>query len=258
MDLSETAFGGGRVGALSLQAVRYALHLARLGCSGRLLSQALYEFNRAPTASLARNLPTYTGSEALADQVERELAGEGVRIARYERRADGAAKWVYWDLKDAAVGASDRLRHKLYVSPRLAFLPSTLRTVLSLCEALSVPALKLGLDTYGVTRSDKIVVYFAEPKSRARFADALTARTIGVEAQGVPLSRPIGAGGLISSAEDPGLGSLSWRQLVSAELADIVLSRPVERGAPFASALREVGVELERRGLMPGLVGAAL
>jgi hypothetical protein len=244
-----STFGGGRVAALTQQAIGYAAHLRRLDTPARIAAQAIYDFNRLPAAA---PLPGYAGSVALADEVESELAAEGRRIAdRYGRSIEAASKWLYWIRRDQAVGG--RLRHKLYVSPTVRSLRPTLALAMRVADDQGVPSFKLGLDAHGVLRSDKLVVYFTEPEARRSFADEFLRQSDGLEAHGVPLTRPFGESGLLSSAEDPLLGDLSWRQLVSAEVVDIV-GRQARTG-PVSDTVERTCRELERRGLMPALVG---
>ncbi len=241
--------GEGRVAALSRQAIRYAAHLHRLKTPADALSQALYDFNRLPLAD-AMDVADPVG---LADAVEAELEAGGQPVsARYRRSLEAESRWIYWMRRDETFGG--RLRHKLYVSPALSALRATLALTLRLADAHGVRSFKLGLDGHGVRRSDKLVVYFTEPDGRSRFADAFLRQAEGLEAQGVPLTRPLDATGLLSSAEDPLLGDLSWRQLISAEVVDIVVARPP---GPVDETAQRVWAELDRRGLMSGLQASA-
>lgn len=244
------ALGPGRVAVLTRQAIGYATHLRRLGVPAHAASQAVYDFNRLPSAPL----PGYVGSIALADAVEADLASEGRRVGeRYARTVETETKWLYWIRRDQAVGG--RLRHKLYVSATWRTLRPALALAMRIADEQRAPSFKLGLDAHGVLRSDKLVVYFTEPEARRSFAEEMLRRSDGLEAHGVPLTRPFGDGGLLSSAEDPLLGDLSWRQLISAEVVDIVSG--LAAGDTVADTIEQTCRELERRGLMPALVGRA-
>lgn len=251
---SETGLGAGTVAGLNHAAIRYAIHLNRLQRPAHLVSQAVYDFNRLPLASLRCSLPDYAGSAALADDVQRELAGQGCHLdARYRRSANAETKWLYWSLPGGEA-LDRRLRHKLYVSPANRTLRQALVLVLRLCDAMGVVSFKLGLDAHGVLRSDKLVIYFTDQPSREAFARELLARAGDLEAHGVPLTRGIGTSGLLSTAEDPLMGELSWRQLISAELVDILLAAgEPARCEPAEAVVGAVCAELGRRGLMQAL-----
>lgn len=255
---SDTAFGAGKVARLTAEAVRYAILLNRLDVPANLMSQAVYDFNRLPFASLPQSLWWYAGSAALADNVQRDLAAGGCHLdARYQRRLDVESRWIYWETHSGEA-QNKRLRHKVYVSPSIRALRETLAVVARLCEAMGVVSFKLGLDAHGILRSDKMVVYFTDPESRQMFVREALSCTEGLDAHGVPLTRGAGASGLLSTAEDPLMGALSWRQLISAELVDILKTeRDRGRGASVEVAIETVGAELVRRGLMPALTAAA-
>lgn len=241
--------GEGRVAELSRQAIRYAVHLHRLETPADVLSQALYDFNRLPLAEA----PDVADPVALADAVEAELEAGGQPVsARYRRSLEAESRWIYWMRRDETFGG--RLRHKLYVSPTLPALRATLALTRRLADAHGVRSFKLGLDGHGVRRSDKLVVYFPEPDARSRFAEDFLHQAKGLEAHGVPLTRPLDATGLISSAEDPLLGDLSWRQLISVEIVDILVAWPP---GPVDESAQRVWAELDRRGLMSGLQASA-
>ena len=238
--------GSGRVQHLTRQAIVYAAHLSRLNAPARAMSQAVYDFNRLP----ATPAPGYAGSVPLADEVEAQLASEGRRVAdRFARSVEAESRWLYWIRRDQPFGG--RLRHKLYVSPTVRALPATLALVMRTADDQDTPSFKLGLDLHGVLRSDKLVVYFTEPEARRRFAEDLLRRAQGLDAHGVPLTRPIGDDGLLSSAEDPLLGDLSWRQLISAEIVDIVGGLATPGG--ILDVVERTCRELDRRGLLPTL-----
>jgi len=250
---SDMGLGSDAVARLTLEAIRYAIHLNRLRLPVPAMSQAVYDFNRLPLGGLHHGLAC--GSVALADELQRVLAAEGCDLdAQYQRRVDDQTKWIYWSLPGVD-RPGGRLRHKLYVSPAMRALRPALVAVLRLCRARRVAGFKLGLDGHGILRSDKLVVYFPEAGPRAVFARELLARTDGLEAQGVPLTKGVGASGLLSTAEDPLMGDLSWRQLISAELVDILLAAgEPARSEPVESVSRIVCAELGRRGLRQALV----
>ena len=160
------------------------------------------------------------------------------------------SRWIYWEARSGE--AQDRrLRHKVYVSPSISALRQAFVVVARLCEAMGVASFKLGLDAHGILRSDKLVVYFTDPELRLMFVREALSSTAGLDAHGVPLTRGVGDSGLLSTAEDPLMGALSWRQLISAELVDILKTEGGRaRGVPVEVAIETVGAELARRGLI--------
>ncbi|MFZ2114048.1 MAG: hypothetical protein WAU77_10000 [Solirubrobacteraceae bacterium] len=221
--------GQGRIGELSLAALRYGQELAALGVAQMQLAARLYGYGRRPiTAALRERLPSVTdieehlgidaqgGSRALLDADWIEVAPEPRATQRY---------WRTWHARWAP-GGGGRWDggYKLYVSPSLSALGDALASVSgSLAGAHGVRAFKVAERLDGLCRPDKLVVYFDRLEDLQAGAFRLRDELAGTPAHGVPFTAAITSDGLLSWGADPPLldgARASWRQWVTERLAE--------------------------------------
>lgn len=197
----------------------------------RLVARRLYAYNTAPkTRRLERDftrradVAVFLGIRPLA-RWRRRLAG-----AFSEDRGSRRGPWRLWVNR----GIDRRtLRHKIYVSPVLASMGDVLAVVASTCEALDVPAFKVGATLDGLLRPDKIVVYLPDRQAVGAVGAELRAGLRGAGAQGVPFTTPLDPTGLLSCAVDPVHGPAgapgtiwSWRTAIAWRLAESITISP--------------------------------
>jgi hypothetical protein len=138
---------------------------------------------------------------------------------------------------------------KLYVSPRLADMADAFPILVNDLVRSEVRSFKVGRGIEGLSRPDKIIVYFDTRAELNAVALALLRSLDGCAAQGVPFTADAGGNGLLSSGVDPPprVPATSWRAWVTRRLAASLTNRPVTPPAdPVARALadiRQAGVD---------------
>ncbi|HEX6653419.1 MAG TPA: hypothetical protein VF072_11795 [Thermoleophilaceae bacterium] len=252
--LSSRSEGGrGRIGEVSVAALRYAQELADLPAP--LLALRLYFYGRRPVSpGLQRQLPdesalaSYLGiapggtARAALDAGWRAVpsGGEPRYWRTWRRRSVGRAMDGAWITP-----------YKLYVSPAIDALAGALGAVAeSLAEVPGVTAFKVGADLPGICRPDKLVVYFNRLDDLQRGAAQLEHPLKGCPAHGVPFTAPVTADGLLSWGADPPAPSAlegetltSWRMWVTERLAEyLVVARDGSAGTlePWEFALERL------------------
>jgi hypothetical protein len=114
--------------------------------------------------------------------------------------------WHSWTATDADPAT---LVHKIYVSPVVRDVATTLGVILTHAPLLGVPAWKVGADLAGLHRPDKIVLYLASAERADRIAATLALALEGLGAQGVPFTGQVGSTGIVSRGRD--VAGTSWR-----------------------------------------------
>jgi hypothetical protein len=242
--------GPGRIGVLSLAALRYGQELAACGMTDEPLALRLYCYGRRPvTPALAGRLgnqaaiETYLGC-GVGGAAYAALDGGWVRLPRVSSER---AYWRSWAPRRerAATGRRDAA-YKLYVSPDVEALGAAFAVVAgSLAGARGIRAFKVGTDVYGFCRPDKLVVHFDRLEDLQEGAARLRRELEGVPAHGVPFTAAVTTDGLLSWGADPPVpegAQMSWRMWVSERLAEFLVlggSRGLE---PWQFALRRLGL----------------
>ncbi len=126
------------------------------------------------------------------------------------------------------------LVHKVYVSPAVRDVATTLGVILTHAPLLGVPAWKVGADLAGLHRPDKIVLYLASAERADRVAAALALTLGGTAAQGVPFTGQVGASGIVSRGRD--VAGTSWRADVCRMVAESLCSSRASLGLQAAAA----------------------
>ena len=232
--LSARSSGGrGRIGELSVAALRYGQELVGLPTSE--LALRLYSYGRRPVSpTLASRLPdsaafdTYLGLQP-DGALERPLAAGWVETTA---RGGGRRYWRSWRAKRAGeMRDGPDPGYKLYVSPALDALPRAIEAVAdSLASGHGAKAFKVGADLGGLCRPDKLVVYFDRLDDLQDAAVSLEQRLGVCPAHGVPFTAAVTADGLLSWGADPPVFGAdagrvtSWRLWVSELLAEYLES----------------------------------
>lgn len=233
--------------SLSASAVLHAQRL-ELATFARTRS-FLYRYNTAPAGLLWRRELGTPG------RVREYLLGPGRSATRaYTSNSDEdepVQGWWYWHLNGRKSAGSDRLLHKLYISPTCELTGLAFRASLDVLFSHEVFSFKVGCSAHGLLRPDKFVAYFSDLDRLHDVAAALERRLRGVSAQGVPFTIPLDSDGLLSRGIDPPKPSSvgrpwSWRALVTARIAkwlhasrgDTTGGHTGQRGASSASTIR--------------------
>jgi hypothetical protein len=194
----------------------------------------LYAANRRPLdAAWRRRLPDAEAIlAALGLASGGPLHGELVAEWAPSRRT---GRWLHWRSRgNSPAPPPEAAVFKLYLSPTPEALLAGFVPFLSALRDCGAFEIKLGADAAGLLRPDKLVAYFADFD---RLADAAlhAAETLAglpaEAAQGVPLTAPIDAAGLLSWGLDPAAGDWgspgdgeSWRFWVARLLARALLA----------------------------------
>jgi hypothetical protein len=142
-----------------------------------------------------------------------------------------ARHWHSWTASDAD---HTTLFHKIYVSPAVRDIATTLGVILTHAPLLGVPAWKVGADLAGLHRPDKIVLYLASAERADRVASALALALSGFAAQGVPFTGQVGATGIVSRGRD--VAGTSWRADVCRAVAESLSAARVTLGPDARAA----------------------
>jgi hypothetical protein len=249
-DRGRSRDGSGRLQELSLAALRYGQVLAV--DEPALLTLRLYAYNRRPlTPAWKRLLPD-------SQAVERFLGigpgGANRRLLeQHWSRRQGFAGWMSWRRRGTAgegSAARGTATYKLYVSPTPEALPTAFGEILAALGAARVPQVKIGSDSWGVLRPDKIVAHFPDFDALAASAARLSERLDGIPVQGVPFTAEIGGDGLLSWGVDPPgegtrstAGRESWRTWLCQRLALSLLAARATSPEPWRFALERLRLE---------------
>lgn len=220
------AGGRGRIGTLSVAALRYGQELA--GLPEALLAQRLYSYGRRPLSpELRRRMPDRPAVATALGLTEGAAAHRvlGATWCEVTQRGGGPVYWRHWRARRPAGDARGRrANYKLYVSPGIEALPTAIEIVAELFAAApSATAFKIGADLDGICRPDKFVAYFDRLDELQSVAAELTERLTGLAAHGVPFTAAVTDDGMLSWGADPPAGTAqqrpSWRSWVTQRLA---------------------------------------
>lgn len=245
-----------RIGERSHDAISYALALGGIA-SYRQLVRRVYRFNSHLHVRRTSRLVD-------AEDDGAAFLGLGKHRPWRSYAADTTAgeqdPWWRWRHRSAAKG----FRHKIYVSAHVDDLPQVFDYVTAVATAMEVPAFKVGRGLPGLSRPDKLVLYFADAASLARAADELIAGMPDCRVQGVPFTEPLTDDGLVSRALDPDPDEvpgadpvLSWRMLVSGIVSSAARSVAADTGHDAAvtyvlARLQVAGIDPDRWGRPSG------
>ena len=149
--------------------------------------------------------------------------------------------WFSWDKKGSKAAASP-IQHniyKLYISPVPEQLPDVFLKSIPVLSVSKAFHFKKGSTKQGLTRPDKMVVYFSDKKSLFEAATILEPILNHYSVQGVPFTCQLGKTGMLSYGIDPPVengpvGKIdgSWRMNVTGHLALAILQARQEIHAP--------------------------
>lgn len=218
---------------LAVSALRYGQELK--GLSELELGYRLYCYGRKPVS------PQLCARLADAAALARFLGidDEGTLVRSLRQRwirvpvAQGARDywWQWLSTSEPPRGTAQRASYKLYVSPLVDDTREALEALIgALHGSRGVTGFKVGVGLSGITRPDKILVYFTELDDLYRFSDLLRGRLSGCAAHGVPFTAAVSEDGLLSWGADPPRAvsgaerTTSWRMWVSRRLAEYLVS----------------------------------
>jgi hypothetical protein len=223
----------GRNFDLAVSALQYGQEL--IGLSEAELGQRLYSYGRQPISpQLHRRL---VDTAAVATFLGIEDSGPLLRSLDHRwthvpisQRVRGY--WWQWSSKsEPPSGTTQRACYKLYVSPVVDDMRIALEAIVAaLPHAQGVTGFKVGVGLWGISRPDKILVYFTQLDDLYKFADLLRTRISGCDPHGVPFTAAVSQDGLLSWGADPPAGSIgggrttSWRMWVTWRLAEYLIS----------------------------------
>ena len=233
------------------------LPLLYRGLQGRLLDYnqvtdelslaALRNASRFPSndlPSMATRLYLFNGAGVYASEIlERavrdvqEVIDSEASVSSEEYAPPAAnAGWHFFRNKAIkAASSSEELGSKLYLSPAVGDTAQCVSRLCRLIPQLRPHGWKVGRGQFGITRPDKICLYF---NTRAEAADAgalLAQEMFSIRTQGVPFTVKYDTTGLIGGGFDPPQGirtiqGASWRDWLARKMAfAILLNRTMEQ-----------------------------
>jgi len=246
-----SAGGRGRIGELSRAALSYGQQLAAGGIAAGPLGARLYCYGRRPvTAALDRRLGDPSAIDGLLG-VDRDGAARRALDAGWVNVPDAPGErnyWRTWRARSATRGST--AAYKLYVSPAVEEIGTAVAAVAeSLATARGVVAFKVAGDAGGLSRPDKLVVYFDRLDDLQGAAATVRERLDGCPAHGVAFTAAVTSDGLLSWGADPPLGrgeATSWRLWVSERLAEYLVSGGSSEIEPHASEIEPQEFALAR------------
>jgi hypothetical protein len=202
---------------LSLSALEYAQALA-IDDIGRL-SARLYFYNRIPLTPQWSRLfrPENAISEFLGISGQNRLRCIHENWSPIER--PGHYKpWFHWQSRNNRVSKRHR-RHgyKLYVSPQPDATPDAFRAVIEILNNSAAHSFKIGRNSIGLLRPDKLVLYFSDFYSLQQTASDIADSLSGCPVHGVPFTAELSHDGLLSWGIDPPRerGRVWWQETES-------------------------------------------
>ena len=208
-ELVDAADAADPLTSLSDDALRYAASVR--GASVRAVESRLYAYNGAPAdptlqrfepASAAAHALGLTSHARLGQLISRTWVGP-VRFS--------ASSW--WTFTQPSAPASEMLRFKVYISPRIDVMRRALEIAVPILIHHDCPAFKIGAGLLQLLRPDKFVAYFANRNDMLRCAVALGHALKPVHPQGVPFTASADGSASVSWGIDPPAGAklLSWQ-----------------------------------------------
>jgi len=211
--------GSTAIAEKSRLAMRYAAALDSV--DERDLASHLYRFGGLPsTPRWCRRLP---GPEDVL-----HFLGNPVHPAFDRNFPQADFPWISWRRRDGRNNPRGPT-FKLYISPKIAFLPEIFACLFESLQAGRASSLKVGADAGNLLRTDKLIVYFDSFENLTECADALQRRFQGIPVDGVPFSAQIDEEGLLSWGLDPPAGRSarisrgSWRSKIVIRVARAIL-----------------------------------
>lgn len=155
--------------------------------------------------------------------------------------------WLSWGSKKETINTISpaQCTYKLYISPVVADFFPVFREMLGALNTGNAFCFKTGNNYHGISRPDKIVVYFENFVSLADTAEKIYSACNSFSSQGVPFTAPLFDSCLLSWGIDPPSSNnndaVSWRVWITRELAKgIIESKKNLSGEPWTAALKYV------------------
>ena len=236
--LSDGPATSGRLAVLSMEGIRYALHLRDLDM--RSLSNRLYTFNTIPWDVQARSkfLSHHSVKVFLFPAAQSET---NMLLNKHWQPNDSSEEkyWFSWWKRGESQGqvtANDLPTYKLYISPVISDLPRLLNPVIKVLSSSKAFSFKIGATLQGLLRPDKMVAYFNNWLEMGQAAAAMSAELNGFTPHGVPFTAQIDETGILSWGVDPAetdvlsaIEAGSWRMRVTDHLALAIISAQTDQ-----------------------------
>jgi hypothetical protein len=212
-----------RTDPMSEAAIRHAVRLPIMDILS--LTERLYSYNSEPV--FHSGLLAHTESEV------KQLVGAAFSDTSTPRPApsDNPGWHMFYPVNPSEDRAETAQHYKLYISPVVQDLPRCLSRLATILPRLRFQAWKVGRFTYGISRPDKICLYFGSLTDAQSAAQVLSGEMQEIRQQGVPFTERQDNVGLISLAMDPPRQTArsvfstqnSWRLWVSRKIATAVI-----------------------------------
>jgi len=217
----------GPLAAVSHRAVEYA---ASLGLTDPLdLSARLYAYNCIPSSPRWRALLPNASETAPYLGLVKGGAALPILSGKWHPLKESAA-WIHWQAKasrQVSTGPDQSItNYKLYVSPACDRLRETIGAVADAVASSNAIQWKVGKGLRGLSRPDKLVIYFRHFTDLQEVALKIMKDLEGCAPHGVPFTAELAGKGLLSWGIDPPhvrtvpwLERESWRSKLTNRLA---------------------------------------
>ena len=218
---------------LSLEALTFAARIRLKDISA--LSTRIYLFNQKPVFASAE---LERARRSVQDVVTRRAMKGFYEVPPPPENAG----WHFFKSRRRRVEKrTSNIDYKLYLSPSVSDLAPCLSQLYDIIPQTEANSWKVGRDIFGVTRSDKICVYFAS-QNAAEEAGRFFVQTLnGIQAQGIPFTKRYDMHGLVSAGIDPprpeygvrAAFGTSWRDWISRKVASAILVAQAQGSYPM-------------------------
>lgn len=198
--------------------------------------------------------------EAISKRVAKLLSSGGGPVFSEVAVTEVKLGWRFFENKLMKPKRRGQFDYKLYLSPVPDDTEACVENLLNALSETAASAWKIGRGSHGISRPDKICIYFAEQHEADAAAELLGATLKNIRSQGIPFTRRYDLTGLVSGGIDPPMSDLrdnpgrgtSWRVWISAKIALALTLASMHKTYPISAeqnalwTLKVLGIDPER------------
>lgn len=198
--------------------------------------------------------------EAISRRVNSLLSAGGGSTFSEVAVSQASSGWHFFESKTIKPKRIRDFDYKLYLSPVPGDTEVCVRDLLTALSDTAASAWKVGRGSYGISRPDKICIYFSQQHEADAAAELLGATIKNIRVQGIPFTRRYDLTGLVSGGIDPPKSDLrddqrmgtSWRVWISSKVGRSLVLAGAHKRYPISAeqnalwTLKVLGVDPER------------